>query len=159
MTTQQARLRFTEVLGLRPGSFGQALVALRGEEDVPPSRFGLSSLKMLRPRVALPLWRGRSFVDRKVLVTNLFNHRQTPVELGWSVKRTQVEDFRGRDMTYDSNPLPPRSLATQPAGKTQIASGSPQSRGSSRSPSVRSRRGLPGPLLVGGRACLLTGPP
>jgi murein DD-endopeptidase len=79
------------------------MVALRGEEDVPPSRFGLSSLSQLRPRIALPLWRGREVVGRKAIVTNLFNHRQTPIEDGWSVLRTQVLDFRGRDLTYDSH--------------------------------------------------------
>ena len=96
---------FAEVLGLHPlpERLRQTLVALRGAPDVPPSRMGLSSLRMLRPRIALPLWRGRPYVEGRVLVTNLFNHQQTPVELGWSVKRTQVEDFRGRDLTYDSH--------------------------------------------------------
>ena len=100
-----APLRFRELLGLSPWRerWRQTLVTLRGEDDVPPSRFDLSSLRMLRPRIAMTLWRGRPFVPRKVLLTNLFNHRQTPVEDGWSVRRTQVEDFRGRDMTYDSH--------------------------------------------------------
>lgn len=81
----------------------QALIALRGAEDVPPSRYDASSLRLLSPRLSIPLWRGRYAVPRKVVVTNLFNHRQTPVELGWSVRRTQVEDFRGRTQTYDSH--------------------------------------------------------
>ena len=100
-----APLTLRETLGLSP--FGerarQAWIALRGAEDVPPSRFGVSSLRLLRPRMAWPLWRGRPHVAGKVILTNLFNHRQTPVGAGWSVKRTQVEDFRGRDMTYDSH--------------------------------------------------------
>jgi len=81
----------------------QALIALRGEEDVPKSRMGLSSLGLLRPRLAWPMWRGRAPIPRRVVLTNLFNHTQTPVEAGWSVKRTQVEDFRGRGLTYDSH--------------------------------------------------------
>lgn len=81
----------------------QARVTLRGEDDVPPSRFGLSSLRMLRPRLALPLWFGKAPIPRRVVLTNLFNHRQTPASEGWSVMRTQVEDFRGRDLTYDSH--------------------------------------------------------
>lgn len=94
-----------EALGLLPPRkrFQQALIALRGAEDVPPSRFDVSSLALLRPRLALPLWRGRCPIRRKVLITNLFNHCQTPVEDGWSVRRTQVEDFRGRGLTYDSH--------------------------------------------------------
>ena len=96
---------FAEALGLHPWRerCQQAMVALRGEDDVPPSRFGPSSLSLLRPRIAIPLWRGRPFVQGKVILTNLFNHRQTPIELGWSVKRTQVEDFRGKGLTYDSH--------------------------------------------------------
>lgn len=81
----------------------QALIALRGTSDVPPSRFDLSSLRLLSPRLSIPLWLGRYAVHRQVVVTNLFNHRQTPIELGWSVRRTQVEDFRGRGQTYDSH--------------------------------------------------------
>jgi murein DD-endopeptidase MepM/ murein hydrolase activator NlpD len=81
----------------------EALIALRGAEDVPASQYGLSSLRLLDPRLSIPLWRGRYAVHRKVVLTNLFNHKQTPIELGWSVKRTQVEDFRGKGSTYDSH--------------------------------------------------------
>jgi len=92
-------------MGLRPWGlrWRQALVALRGEQDVPASSFGLSSLRLLRPSLAVPLWRGKDAVPRKVVVTNLFNHTQTPVDAGWSVRKTQVEDFRGGDLTYDSH--------------------------------------------------------
>jgi murein DD-endopeptidase MepM/ murein hydrolase activator NlpD len=94
-----------EALGLHPPAerFRQAMVALRGAEDVPPSRADLSSLRLLSPRLALPLWAGRFVVPRRAIVTNLFNHTQTPVEHGWSVRRTQVRDFRGRALTYDSH--------------------------------------------------------
>lgn len=81
----------------------QAMIALRGDADVPPSRFGVSSLRLLDPWLAIPLWRGRYAVERKVVLSNLFNHRPTPIELGWSVARTQVEDFRGKGSTYDSH--------------------------------------------------------
>ena len=96
---------FAEMFGLRPLGPGlrQAKMALLGAEDVPGSRFGLSSLKLLRPKVALPLWRGKSWRPRTVLITTLFNHTPTPIEEGWSVKKTQVQDFRGRDLTYDSH--------------------------------------------------------
>jgi murein DD-endopeptidase len=36
-------------------------------------------------------------------LTNLFNHTQTLIEDGWSVKKKQVRDFRGKDLTYDSH--------------------------------------------------------
>ncbi|MDH5493720.1 MAG: M23 family metallopeptidase [Myxococcales bacterium] len=81
----------------------ESLLALRGERLVPPSRFGPSSLALLRPRIAWPLWRGRPYLPRKVILTCLFNHRQTPAERGWSVRRTQVEDYRGQQLSYDSH--------------------------------------------------------
>lgn len=87
-------------LGLRAR---QALVALRGAEHVPPSRFDRSSLRLLQPSISLSLWAGRFPVPRKAIATILFNHTQTPVEDGWSVRRTQVLDFRGKDLTYDSH--------------------------------------------------------
>jgi len=96
---------FREALGLHPWRerWAQARVALRGQEDVPPSRFDRTSLSQLRPRLALPLWRRRFAVPRRAVVINLFNHRQTSIEEGWSVRKTQVLDFRGRDLTYDSH--------------------------------------------------------
>ncbi|MCP3986192.1 MAG: M23 family metallopeptidase [bacterium] len=103
---EQPKLRlFREAMGLAPfrERFAQAMIALRGQEDVPPSKFGLSSLRQLRPSHAIPLWRGRFVVPRRAIVMNLFNHRQTPIESGWSVLKTQAEDFRGRDLTYDSH--------------------------------------------------------
>lgn len=102
--TKKLRL-FADVMGLSPWRerWAQTKIALRGEEDVPPSRFGLSSLKQLRPRYAIPLWMGRQPVKGKVLITNLFNHRQTPIEDGWSVKKTSLLDWRGRKLTYDSH--------------------------------------------------------
>lgn len=94
-----------ETLGLAPFPlrFKQALVTIRGEEDVPPSQWGLSSLKQLYPKVALKLWRGTHFIPNKVIISNLFNHTPTPHENGWSVRKTQTLDFRGRGLTYDSH--------------------------------------------------------
>ena len=111
-----------ESLGLRPlpERLRQTVIALRGAPDLPPTRFGLSSLSMLNPRLSLPLWLGRFVVPRTVLLTNLFNRRQTPIEEGWSVRRTQAEDFRGRALTYDSHNgtdlcVPRGTLAVAPA--------------------------------------------
>ena len=94
-----------ETIGLHPFSLRmrQARIALQGEKDVPASQYDLSSLKQLKPSIAIPLWLGRQKVKRKVIVTNLFNHLQTPINLGWSVKVTQVSDFRNGKLTYDSH--------------------------------------------------------
>ena len=96
---------FVETLGLSPprARAREALIALRGAPGVPASRFDASSLAMLEPRLAFPLWRGRFAIPRRAILSKLFNHRQTPIEDGWSVRRTQVLDFRGRDLTYDSH--------------------------------------------------------
>jgi len=106
MRARSGRLRFlAEVWGLSPlpTRLRQARVALQGEEDVPPAKYGLSSLSQYRPSVGPKLWAGRFVVPRTALVTNLFNHTQTPIDEGWSVRKTQVRDFRGRRLTYDSH--------------------------------------------------------
>lgn len=100
------RLRFfSEILGLTfdQRCWNQINLAVRGDQYIPKSRGGLSSLELLSPRLAFPLWRGKPFLPRKVILTNLFNHTQTPIKSGWSVHKTQVHDFRGARLTYDSH--------------------------------------------------------
>ena len=103
---QKQRLRFLgDTMGLAPFPLRlkQAMIAIRGEEDVPPSRWGLSSLSQLHLKVSHKLWRGKPYINNTVLISNLFNHTQTPIEEGWSVQKTQTRDFRGRHLTYNSN--------------------------------------------------------
>ncbi|MEZ4249831.1 MAG: M23 family metallopeptidase [Polyangiales bacterium] len=94
-----------EVFGLSPLSraLAQARVALRGDGLTPPSRFDLSSTRMLDPKLALPIWLGRRTADRRVPIFNLFNRTPTPLSEGWSVRVRQVRDFRGGRLTYDSH--------------------------------------------------------
>ncbi|MFT6145427.1 MAG: murein DD-endopeptidase [Myxococcota bacterium] len=106
MPRHTPRLRFfSEAMGLKPFPqwLRQARTAILGEQDVPPSRAGLSSLAQFRPKYGPMLWAGRYPVPRTALVTNLFNHTQTPIHEGWSTKKTQVQDFRGRRLTYNSH--------------------------------------------------------
>ncbi len=99
------RVGLIEALGLRP--FGKTLrearLAIGGDSSVPKSRFGLSSLRQFRPRYGVTLWLGGKPEGRRVPITNLYNYRQPPPELGWSVRVTDVEDFRGGKNTYDSH--------------------------------------------------------
>lgn len=78
-------------------------MALIGDKDVPKSKFGLSSLKQLHPSISPYLWAGKPYIKNTVIISNLFNHKQTPIEDGWSVRKTQMQDFRNRDLTYDSH--------------------------------------------------------
>lgn len=105
MARPENRPSLTEAMGLHPlpERLRQAKVALAGADDLPKSRFDLTSLSILAPRLGIPLWRGRWAIPRQVVLTNLFNHAQTPIEEGWSVRRRQMQDFRGRQLTYDSH--------------------------------------------------------
>jgi len=116
------RLSMTEVLGLHP--LGERLretrLALRGDPWTPPSRFDHTSLKILKPALAAQLWLGRRPAGRRVPIYNLFNRTQTPESDGWSVRKTQVRDFRGGDLTYDSHngtdfATPPGTIVVAPA--------------------------------------------
>lgn len=111
-----------EVWGLRSPlkRLKEALLAVFGDEDVPRTKFGLSSLSMMHPSISIPLWMGRYFLDRKIVVTNLFNHIQPLPKYGWSVRKTRVRDFRGKTLTYDSHngtdlAVPVRTRVVAPA--------------------------------------------
>ena len=66
-------------------------------------------------------------------------------------------DYRLRNRP--PNPLPRRPLAAASAtSESHHASGSSPNRSSPRYPSAKPRRRIPGSRLVGGRACLFTGP-
>jgi murein DD-endopeptidase len=96
---------FADIMGLSPlpVRLRQAKTAIFGEEDVPPSKAGLSSLKQLYPRISPTLWRGKAYLPKTVIISNLVNHTPTPIEDGWSVKKTQTLDFRGGKLTYNSH--------------------------------------------------------
>lgn len=111
-----------EALGLEPWnkSAREALLTLRGDDSTPRSRFGLSSLRQLRPRWGVTLWLGGKPTGRHVPITNLYNYRQPAPELGWSVRVTDVRDFRAGENTYDSHngtdfAVPPGTLVVAAA--------------------------------------------
>jgi murein DD-endopeptidase len=111
-----------EALGLRPLSRVRRGIALTlgADPSVPRTRTGFSGLALLSPRLSLPLWRGRMPFPRRAVITNLYNHSQTPASLGWSARRTQTLDYRGRGLTYDSHngtdfAVPPGTVAAAAA--------------------------------------------
>ena len=105
VTRKRERLTLTQTFGLRPPRLrmSQAMLALRGQDDIPASRWGLSSVKILKPWISLPTWLGRRRRDRRVPIYNFFNRSQTDPAEGWSVRVTQTRDFRGGSLTYDSH--------------------------------------------------------
>lgn len=116
------RLSLTETFGLTEPRvrLAQAKLAIMGDQYTPPSRWGVSSLKIYRPVLSVKTWLGWRPEDRLVPVTNYFNRTQTPISKGWSVRKTQVRDFRGGTATYDSHNgtdfgIPPGVLVTSPA--------------------------------------------
>ena len=103
---RHSKLHFwSEILGMSPWKtrWQQTKIALMGEEDVPKTKFGWSSLAQYHPRISPKLWLGKPYRVRKVIISNLVNHTPTPIEEGWSVKKTQVRDYRGKKLTYDSH--------------------------------------------------------
>lgn len=94
-----------ETFGLSPLPLRvrEALVALRGDRSVPPTPFDLSSLRIFQPALSVKTWLGWRPADRRVPIYNLFNRTPTRLEDGWSVRKTQVRDFRGGALTYDSH--------------------------------------------------------
>src|SRR5262245_2215382 len=101
----QPGLSWAETFGITPlgTRLAEMAVVFRGAEGVPPSRFDASSLGIFQPGLALRTWLGRRRTDRRVPIYNLFNRTPTPIADGWSVRKTQVRDFRGGTLTYDSH--------------------------------------------------------
>lgn len=98
----------------------EAKLALGGDPYTPASRWGLSSIGIFHPRLSVKTWLGHYPHDRLVPITNFFNHTPTPVEDGWSVQKTQVQDFRGQRLTYNSHngtdfAIPAGTVVTAPA--------------------------------------------
>ena len=94
-----------DVFGLDPlrPAIKQSWRAIRGHGGEPPTQFGLSSIKIFKPRISLPTWLGQRRPDRKAWVYNLVNRHAPPPNEPFSVKVTNVQDFRGGDLTYDSH--------------------------------------------------------
>ncbi len=105
MALPRAPLHITEVFGLSPlrERWREAMLTLRGDPSTPPTRFDLSSLRILNPRLALPLWAGRPAHGRLVPIYNLVSHVRPPLDEGWSVRVTTARDFVGTQLTYDSH--------------------------------------------------------
>jgi murein DD-endopeptidase MepM/ murein hydrolase activator NlpD len=103
MTTEPIGVR--EALGLSPLPLRarEAWLAVRGDQSVPRTRFGLSSVLIYHPALSVRTWLGARARDGRVPIINLVNRTPTPLDQGWSVRKTQVRDFRGGALGYDSH--------------------------------------------------------
>jgi murein DD-endopeptidase MepM/ murein hydrolase activator NlpD len=98
-------ITISETFGLSPIAVRakETWLAIRGGEQVPPTRFDRSSLGVFMPRLSVKTYLGWRRPDRRVPIYNLFNRTPTPLSDGWSVRKTQIRDFRGGTLTYDSH--------------------------------------------------------
>ncbi len=111
-----------ETFGLAPlpQRAREAYLALRGGGGIPPTKYDVTSLGVLHPVLSLKTWAGWRRPDGRIPITNLFNRTPTPIAQGWSVRKTQVRDFRGGTLTYDSHngtdfAIPPGTLVVAAA--------------------------------------------
>lgn len=100
-----APLGLREIFGLDPlpERLREAWRAVRGDGRVPRTRFGTSSLQIFDPALSVRTWLGQRRDDGRIPIYNLVNRTPTPLDEGWSVRKTQVRDFRGGALTYDSH--------------------------------------------------------
>ncbi|CAN5146880.1 hypothetical protein BH09MYX1_BH09MYX1_07600 [soil metagenome] len=99
------RITIKEAFGLDPIPVRarEAWLALRGDAEVPGSKLDLTSLRVLKPWLSVKTWAGIRRRDRRIPIYNYVNRTPTPVADGWSVRKRQVRDYRGGDLTYDSH--------------------------------------------------------
>ncbi len=102
---ERARVGWMDRFGLRPLPQGlrEARKAIAGSGATPATIWGLSSLKIMKPRIALHTWAGRTRADGKAPVYNFFNRNQPPKSAPYSVKVSTCRDFQGGQWTYDSH--------------------------------------------------------
>ncbi len=103
--TESKRISIKETFGLDPLPVRarEAWLAIRGDSSVPPTKFDVTSLGVLKPWLSVKTWAGSRRRDRRIPISNYFNRTPTPLDAGWSVRKTQVRDWRGGDRTYDSH--------------------------------------------------------
>lgn len=77
--------------------------ALRGTPHQRPTRWGVSSVRILKPRIGARTWLRLRRADGRVPVYNLFNRNPAPPDQGYSVRVTHCRDFRGGQHTYDGH--------------------------------------------------------
>lgn len=99
------KVNVLDMFGLLPfdKAVREAAMSLFGKGRIPPSQFDITSLKIMRPRVSIPIWLGLTRNERKVPIYNFFNVEKAPDSEPYSVKVTFARDFLGGAHTYDGH--------------------------------------------------------
>lgn len=127
---KREKVGYFETFGLIPFKkvLKEAAMTLFGKGKIPPSQFGLSSVKIFRPWISIPLWLGITRKDRKTLIYNFYNREKAPDKEPYSVKKTFARDFMGGRCTYDGHigtdftaPLGTRIVAAAPGEVIGVA--------------------------------------
>ncbi|MEZ4472560.1 MAG: M23 family metallopeptidase [bacterium] len=98
------RVGLREALGLKPllPALRQAWRGFAGNEHLPPSKWGPSSLRIFKPSIALPTWLDR-LPPRRTPIYNFVNRVPRPEAEGHSVRVTYARDWLGGQYTYDGH--------------------------------------------------------
>lgn len=76
---------------------------LRGTRHQRPTRWGVSSVRIFKPRITVPTWLRLGRADGRVPIYNFFNRNPAPPDQGYSVRVTHCRDYRGGQHTYDGH--------------------------------------------------------
>jgi len=116
------KITISECFGLKPirKTLKASKLAIFGDKFTPKTKADLTTIKQYKPKISIKLWRGILPLERTIIITNLYNYKQPNITDGWSVRVTNVEDFRGKSLTYDSHngtdfSLPPGYSVVAPA--------------------------------------------
>jgi len=77
--------------------------ALRGTPHQRPTRWGVSSVRIFKPRITARTWLRMGRPDGRVPIYNYFNRNPAPLDQGYSVRVTHCRDYLGGQQTYDGH--------------------------------------------------------
>jgi murein DD-endopeptidase len=105
MARKRERIGILDTFGLKPldKALRQAGRAVFGDNDIPPTQWDLSSVKVFKPHISIPTWLGVKVHGHKAPIYNLYNRNMPGPEESFSVRVTTCRDFRGGQFTYDSH--------------------------------------------------------
>jgi len=104
MTKQDRRLSIGEVFGLVSlESLKEGVRGLEGDPTTPKHLWDLSTFTILKPVTSIKTWLRIKRRDKRIPIYNYFNRTPVSQKDGYSLRVSQVRDFRGGKHTYDSH--------------------------------------------------------